>query len=206
MKTKHIFLFPIYLILFITVPDPRRSIFRRFPFYFLSFIMSAVYLGGLTYILVWMVVVICDTFNIPDTVAGLTILAAGSSVPEIVSGIIVTRKGKGEMAISNSIGSNVFDILMCLALPWFISNLMNQLEPVQIYSKGIFYSTAILLSTVFLLIFCFILNRWRLNKMLGFLLILIWIISTIMTCLLEYDVFGNFSIPLCVLTKDLVKP
>ena len=160
--------------------------------------MSAVYLGGLTYILVWMVVVICDTFSIPDTVAGLTILAAGSSVPEIVSGIIVTRKGKGEMAISNSIGSNVFDILMCLALPWFISNLTNQLEPVQIYSKGIFYSTAILLATVFLLIFCFILNRWRLNKMIGFLLILIWIISTIMTCLLEYDVFGNFSIPLCL--------
>lgn len=54
--------------------------------------MSTVYLGVLTYLLVWMVVVVAYTLDIPDTVAGLTILAAGTSVPEVVSGIIVTRK------------------------------------------------------------------------------------------------------------------
>ena len=51
---------------------------------------------------------------------GLTFLAAGSCVPEAVSSIIVTNKGYGAMGISNSIGSNTFDILLCLGLPWLI--------------------------------------------------------------------------------------
>lgn len=91
-KILHIILFPLYLVFFLTIPDARRPFFRRFPFYFLSFLMSTVYLGALTYLLVWMVVIIAFTFDIPDTVAGLTVLAAGTSVPEVVSGIIVTRK------------------------------------------------------------------------------------------------------------------
>ena len=104
-------------------------------------------------------------------VAGLTILAAGTSIPEVISGIIVTRKGKGEMAISNSIGSNVFDILICLGLPWFIQTVIiqNTNETVRIFSKGIFYSSAILMSTVLMLIISFILNKWKLNKKLGIL-------------------------------------
>lgn len=105
-------------------------------------------------------------------VAGLTILAAGTSIPEVISGIIVTRKGKGEMAISNSIGSNVFDILICLGLPWFIQTvIINTNETVRIFSKGIFYSSAILMSTVLMLIISFILNKWKLNKKLGILLL-----------------------------------
>lgn len=220
-KIIHIILFPISFVYYFTIPDPRRPFFRRFPFYFLSFIMSTVYLGCLTYLLVWMVVIIAYTLDIPDTVAGLTVLAAGTSVPEVVSGIIVTRKvltsfifvqfypyltlqqskhlkikGKGEMAISNSLGSNIFDILVCLGLPWLLSIIFSG-EPVKIYSKGIFYSTAILLSTVFVLILAFVLNRWRLNKKLGILMLALWVVVTIITCLFEFDVFGDFSIPLC---------
>lgn len=43
--------------------------------------MSTVYMGILTYLLVWMVVIISDLIEIPDTVAGLTVLAAGTSIP-----------------------------------------------------------------------------------------------------------------------------
>lgn len=91
-KIIHIILFPIYFVCFLAIPDCRRPFFRRFPYYFISFFMSTVFLGGLTYLLVWMVVIIAYTLDIPDTVAGLTVLAAGTSVPEVVSGIIVTRK------------------------------------------------------------------------------------------------------------------
>lgn len=61
--------------------------------------------------------------DIPDSVMGLTFLAAGTSVPEAVSSIIVTKQGHGEMGISNSIGSNTFDILLCLGLPWLVKAL-----------------------------------------------------------------------------------
>lgn len=66
-------------------------------------------------------VVICGyTLNIPDTIMGITFLAAGTSVPDTIASVIVARQGLGDMAVSNSLGSNVFDILLGLAFPWFI--------------------------------------------------------------------------------------
>ena len=71
------FLLPIRILFFLTVPDCKRKFFQRFPLYFLTFIISTIYLAVLTYLLVWMVVIIAYTIDIPDTVAGLTLLAAG---------------------------------------------------------------------------------------------------------------------------------
>jgi Ca2+/Na+ antiporter len=65
---------------------------------------------------------------------GLTILAVGSSIEEIFSAIVMTRRGHPEMAIAGSIGSNVFDILMGLGIPWLFRNLMRftyQLPPLE---------------------------------------------------------------------------
>jgi Ca2+/Na+ antiporter len=56
---------------------------------------------------------------------GLTILAIGSSIEEVFSAIVMTRRGHPEMAIAGSIGSNVFDILMGLGIPWLFRNLMR---------------------------------------------------------------------------------
>ncbi len=136
--------------------------------------------------------------NIPDTVAGLTVLAAGTSLPEVVSSIIRTRQGKGEMAMSNSIGSNVFDILICLGVPWFLeSTILKPFTVVHVYSGGIFYSAGVLLGSIVILMSCFILNKWKMNKKFGLIMFVLWTIVTVLTCLFEYDVFGKFSIPLC---------
>ncbi len=43
-------------------------------------------------------------------VMGLTILAAGTSIPDLITSVIVARKGLGDMAVSSSIGSNIFDV------------------------------------------------------------------------------------------------
>ncbi|CAF4613097.1 unnamed protein product, partial [Rotaria magnacalcarata] len=51
--------------------------------------------------------------------------AVGSSIEEIFSAIVMTRRGHPEMAIAGSIGSNVFDILMGLGIPWLFRNLMR---------------------------------------------------------------------------------
>lgn len=45
--------------------------------------------------------------------------------------------GYGDMAVSNAIGSNVFDILVCLGLPWFLQTaIFNPGSTVKVYSKG----------------------------------------------------------------------
>jgi len=81
--------------------------------------------AGLAYLLVWLVVIVGYTLNIRDSIMGLTVLAFGSSIEEIFSAIVMTRRGHPEMAIAGSIGSNVFDILMGLGIPWLFRNLMR---------------------------------------------------------------------------------
>jgi Ca2+/Na+ antiporter len=43
-------------------------------------------------------------------VLGLTIIAAGTSIPDLITSVIVAKKGFGDMAVSSSVGSNIFDI------------------------------------------------------------------------------------------------
>lgn len=82
-------------------------------------------MAGLAYFLVWLVVIVGFTLNIRESIMGLTVLAFGSSIEEIFSAIVMTRRGHPEMAIAGSIGSNVFDILMGLGIPWLFRNLMR---------------------------------------------------------------------------------
>ena len=51
---------------------------------------------------------------------GLTIVAAGTSVPDLLTSIIVTRMGEGDMAVSSSVGSNIFDVTVGLPIPWIL--------------------------------------------------------------------------------------
>ncbi|KAL7565757.1 hypothetical protein ACA910_010197 [Epithemia clementina (nom. ined.)] len=64
--------------------------------------------------------IIGNTLGIPSVVLGLTVLAAVTSVPDLLSSVIVARRGSGDMAVSSSIGSNIFDILVGLPLPWIL--------------------------------------------------------------------------------------
>lgn len=84
-----------------------------------------------------MITIIGTTLGIPDTVMGLTFVAAGVSIPDALSSIAVIKEGYGDMAVSNAVGSNVFDILVCLGLPWLIQTTI--LVPgghVNVISKG----------------------------------------------------------------------
>ena len=51
---------------------------------------------------------------------GLTFLAAGTSVPDLLRSVIVARIGEGDMAVSRSNGSNIFNITVGLPLPWLL--------------------------------------------------------------------------------------
>lgn len=73
---------------------------------------------------------------------GLTFVAAGVSVPDALSSLAVIKEGLGDMAVSNAVGSNVFDILVCLGLPWFIQTAMIQPgSHVNVTSRGTYFVT-----------------------------------------------------------------
>lgn len=60
--------------------------------------------------MVWFANTIGETIGLPSELMGLTILAAGTSIPDLITSVIVARKGLGDMAVSSSIGSNLFDV------------------------------------------------------------------------------------------------
>ena len=55
-------------------------------------------------------------FHVPDAVIGLTIVAGGTSMPELATSVVAARKGNSGIAIGNVIGSNVFNILFVIGL------------------------------------------------------------------------------------------
>merc|ERR1719440_1247045 len=67
-------------------------------------------------------------YGVPDSIMGIFILAAGTSIPDCLSSIAVAKRGHGDMAVSSSIGSNIFDILIGLPVPWFIYTLMKGID------------------------------------------------------------------------------
>lgn len=58
---------------------------------------------------------IAQQFGMSETLVGLTIVAVGTSLPELVTSIVAARKGESDIAIGNVVGSNVFNILFVLA-------------------------------------------------------------------------------------------
>ncbi len=71
-------------------------------------------------LIVWAAVEIAHAFEISELVIGLTIIAIGTSLPELAASITAARKNEHDMAIGNIIGSNLFNILGVLALPGLI--------------------------------------------------------------------------------------
>ena len=72
-------------------------------------------------ILVWGAVDLATAFGISDLVIGLTIVAVGTSLPELASSIIAARKGEHDLALGNILGSNLFNTLAVVGIAGMIS-------------------------------------------------------------------------------------
>ena len=82
--------------------------------------------------LVWGAVVIARTLGVSDLLIGLTIVAIGTSLPELASSIAAARKGENDLALGNIIGSNLFNTLAVVGLAATISP-MDEIEKAVTY-------------------------------------------------------------------------
>jgi len=71
-------------------------------------------------LLVWGAVEVAEYFHVSDLIIGLTIVAIGTSLPELATTIAAARKKEFDLAVGNIIGSNIFNILGVMALPGLI--------------------------------------------------------------------------------------
>merc|ERR1712185_322198 len=99
---------------------------------------------------------------------GLVFLAAGTSVPDALGSIAVAKQGEGDMAVANAFGSNVFDILLGLGVPWFLSTACMQQKVVFPGAGGQLLEWILILTVILILFLAAVtFNKMTLNPMMG---------------------------------------
>jgi len=151
-----------------------EKLFAPKRFYGTNFLISVILIAGLSWALVESAVVISYALNIPKYIIGLTILAFGTSVPDMMSSIIVARQGRGGMAVSNALGSNIFDILIGLGLPWMVLIFITN-KSIAVDTGEISTHILVLLGSVAGVLLLFLINRWRINRTVGITMILAYL-------------------------------
>jgi len=116
------------------------------------FLVSIGLIAIISYVLVESAVAFAAALHIPPVIVAFTILAGGTSAPDLFASVIVARQGRGGMAIANAVGSNIFDILIGLGLPWLLAILISG-QAVSVGVEGLWTSALILGGTVLLLFF-----------------------------------------------------
>lgn len=179
---------PLVLLMFFTIPDCRRDRFARY--WPVTFVVCIVWIAILAYVMVWAATIFGVSAGIPDPVMGLTLLAAGTSIPDALSSVMVAKKGRGDMAVSSSLGSNIFDILVGLPVPWMLYGAINHGKPVTICSE----SMGIMVTTLFVmvaLVICGISrSHWVISRTLGKCFMFLYFVFVAEALLLEYNVIS----------------
>tara|TARA_R110000868_G_scaffold145634_4_gene365947 strand:- start:28854 stop:29819 length:966 start_codon:yes stop_codon:yes gene_type:complete len=102
--------------------------------------------------LVWGATEIARSFGISDLMIGLTIVAIGTSLPELAASVASALKGHHDIAIGNVIGSNIFNLLAVMPVPGLIATVA--VEPMALYRD-----LPVMLALTLVLLVLFILNR-----------------------------------------------
>jgi cation:H+ antiporter len=106
--------------------------------------------------------------NVPSTMIGLSLIALGTSLPELSVAITAARKGLGNIAIGNILGSNTANVLLILG----VAGLIN---PLTIEANTFHYIIPFMLTTSFFLL-VFIRNDWEVKRWEGLLLLVTYVI------------------------------
>lgn len=111
----------------------------------LSPLRSVVYIVGGLAAIVWGGDLVVDSasqialsFGLSQTLVGLTVVALGTSLPELVTSVVASRKGENGLALGNVIGSNIFNILMVLGLSAAVS-------PIKVNSFAVIDATCLVM-------------------------------------------------------------
>jgi len=145
------------------IPDmPMRSAVR-------NLILSLVFLLLSAELLVFSVVEIAKYMGVSELIIGLTVIAIGTSLPELVVSVTSALKGQTDLAIGNILGSNIFNLLAVLAIPCLLS-------PVEFDLDLLLRDYGLMLGmTLIVALFAYgIFTKPRIARLEGLLLIFVW--------------------------------
>ena len=123
-------------------------------------------------LLVWGAVGVANSFGVSDLIIGLTIVALGTSLPELAASVMAARKGEHDIAIGNVVGSNMFNLFAVIGIAVIIAP-MNSI-PLEVLQRD---WTIMLLLTIalFVMAYGFKGRNGRINRVEGTILILCYV-------------------------------
>ena len=115
---------------------------------------------------------IAQYYGLSEKLIGLTILAAGTSLPELATSAVAAYRKNTDIAIGNVIGSNIFNI-------FFILGITGVISPMPYNSVMNFDLYVLIASTVVLMIFMFTINQRKLDRWEAFMLLAAYVAYTV---------------------------
>lgn len=120
-------------------------------------------------VLVWGAVELSMRLGVSELVVGLTVVALGTSLPELAASVAASRRGEQDIAVGNVVGSNIFNLLGVLALPGIIA-------PGEVSKMVVKRDFPIMLGATLLLLFMALNERNEIGKKRGVTLVVVFIL------------------------------
>lgn len=185
----YIFTYPLCAAMYCSLPDVRRPGAdgerlegkSHLRWAVIEFLLSLVWIAVFSNALYECVIVCSNTIGIPPPVAGVTVLAGGTSIPDLLSSYIVARQGEGDMAVSSSIGSNLFDITVGLPIPWVSYMIYKSIDTgtlahVKVESKSLPVSILVLIFMLASVLCTVMAMKWRMTRALGCVMLCLYLL------------------------------
>lgn len=113
---------------------------------------------------------IARSFGMSDTLIGMTIVAIGTSLPELVTSVVAVRKKEIDMALGNAVGSNIFNIL-------FVLGIASAISPMTFTTENLIDAAVLIAMSLIVLIFC--LPKKKLVRWHGAVMLLLYAADTV---------------------------
>jgi len=123
------------------------------------------------YFLVENAVFIARQFNIPDLVIGITMVAIGTSLPELATSVVAAYRGASDISVGNVIGSNVFNVLLVLGT-------VSAITPVEVSEIAVREDLWVMIA-ISIIIWPLMRTGFSINRIEGFVLVLGYIVYTV---------------------------
>lgn len=128
--------------------------------------LSVLLLGG--NIFLENIVIIAGRMGVSESVISITVIAFGTSLPELITSMIAAFKGNSQLALGNVLGSNIFNILLILGVSSVLSPAV--INTISIVDLGVMVASAIMV-----LLTPFVLNRYQMSRAEGAIFLVVYI-------------------------------
>lgn len=176
---------PLVILFKVTIPRADRKATENY--FWVAFAMAILWIGLLSMYMLKFASWCGAICSIHATVMGLVVVAAGTSVPDAMGSYFAAKMGNADMAVSNALGSNVFNIFAGLGIPWLISALVKG-KPILVPIDGIIIPVCILFFVLGVFIYTLWRFKLRLEPMVGKIFI------TLFLCFTAYNLLNAFVI------------